>query len=122
VRTYKTKIFAHWARRQVLGDDALLDAVEEMEGGKIDANLGGKVYRKRIALRGRGKSGGVRTLIAFKDGDKAFFMFGFAKNERTNISGNELKALKTMAKTLFDKSTRKLKTDIDKKVLIEMKR
>jgi len=122
VRTYKTKIFAHWARRQGLGDDALLDAVEEMEGGKIDANLGGKVYRKRIALRGRGKSGGVRTLIAFKDGDKAFFMFGFAKNERTNISGNELKALKTMAKTLFDKSTRKLKTDIDKKVLIEMKR
>ena len=69
-----------------------------------------------------GKSGGVRTLIAFKDGDKAFFMFGFAKNERASIKDDELKALKVMAKTLFDKSAKKLKIDIDKKILIEVKR
>ena len=122
MRTYKTKVFARWARKQGLDDDALLDAVEEMEDGKIDADLGGKVYKKRVALPGGGKSGGVRTLIAFKDGEKAFFMYGFAKNERANIGDAELKALKVMAKTLFGKSAKKLKTDIDEKILIEVKR
>lgn len=122
MQTYKTKIFARWARKEGLDDDALLDAIEEMENGKIDGDLGGKVYKKRVALPGGGKSGGVRTLIAFQDGDKAFFMLGFAKNERANIRDDELKALKVMAKTLFDKSAKNLETDIDEKILIEVKR
>ena len=120
MHAYKTKIFARWARKEGLNDDALLDAVDEMENGEIDVDLGGKVYKKRIALPGGGKSGGVRTLIAFQDGDKAFFMMGFAKNERANIKDDELKALKIMAKTLLEKSAKKLKTDVDEKILIEV--
>ena len=42
----------------------------------------------------------MRTLVAFKRGDKAFFMYGFAKNVRTNIKDNELKALRLMAAQL----------------------
>ncbi len=121
MRTFKSKPFARWARKEGLNDAGLLDAVDEMEEGKIDANLGGQVYKKRVAPAGRGKRGSVRTLIAYQDGEKAFFMFGFAKNERSNISKDELKALKLMAKDLLGKSDAKLKKALKTKELIEVK-
>ena len=65
---------------RVIDDDALASAVSEMEHGLIDAKLGGQVVKKRVALPGRGKRGGSRTLVAFKQGGKAFFIYGFAKN------------------------------------------
>ena len=73
-----------------------------MEQGLIDARLGGQVVKKRVALPGRGKRGSTRTLVAFKQGDKAFFIYGFAKNERTNVSDKELRALKLLAKELLN--------------------
>ena len=57
-------------------------AVAEIGQGLMDANLGGYVVKKRVALGGRGKSGGVRTLLAFKIRDKAFFLYGFAKTSK----------------------------------------
>lgn len=63
--------------------------------------LGGHVYKKRIGLPGRGKRGGVRTLIAFRQGERAFFMYGYPKNERANISSDELEALRLLAKELL---------------------
>ena len=121
MRTFKSKPFARWARKEGLNDAGLLDAVDEMEEGNIDANLGGRVYKKRVALAGHGKRGGVRTLIAYQNGEKAFFMFGFAKNERSNISKDELKALKLMAKDLLGKSDARLKKALKTKELIEVK-
>jgi hypothetical protein len=109
MRTFKSKPFARWARKEGLNDAGLLDAVDEMEEGNVDVNLGGRVYKKRVALTGRGKRGSVRTLIAYQDGEKVFFMFGFAKKERSNIGRNELKALKLMANDLLGKSDAKLK-------------
>ena len=57
--------------------------------------------KKRVGLHGRGKRGGVRTLVAFRREDKAFFIYGFAKNERANISAKELKALRMLAAELL---------------------
>ena len=82
--------------------EALASAVTEMEHGLIDAKLGGQVVKKRVALPGRGKRGSSRTLVAFKQGDKAFFIYGFAKNERANISSKDLQALKLLAKELLN--------------------
>lgn len=72
-----------------------------MEHGLIDANLGSHLFKKRIAVEGRGKSGGIRTLVAFKVKDKAFFIYGFAKNQRENIDDKELQALKLWASQLL---------------------
>lgn len=80
-----------------MSDAALLVAVEEMEGGLIDAELGGHVIKKRVALPGRGKRGSTRTLVVYRQASPAFFVYGFAKNERANISDKELKALKLLA-------------------------
>jgi hypothetical protein len=62
-----------------------------MSQGLVEANLGGHVVKKRVALDGRGKSAGVRTLLAFKLNDIAFFLYGFAKNQQSNITDKELK-------------------------------
>ena len=101
MRAFKIKAFAKWASGEGLSDDVLASAVAEMEKGLIDAKLGGQVVKKRVALPGRGKRGSTRTLVAFRQGNKAFFIYGFAKNERANISDKELRALKMLAKELM---------------------
>jgi hypothetical protein len=108
MRIFKSKLFHKWAGKEGLTDEALKIAVNEMEDGLIDAHLGGHVYKKRAPIEGQGKSDGLRTILAFKIGNKAFFMYGFAKNERDNISSKELKALKRMAKELLDYSVKQL--------------
>jgi len=71
--------------------------VAEVEHGLIDADLGGGVIKQRIARRGQGKSGGFRVVILYRRGARAFFVHGFAKSERANISQDELAALKELA-------------------------
>ncbi len=121
MRIFKTRTFARWMRKEGLNDAGLVTAVEELEVGQFDADLGGKVYKKRIALPGRGKRRSVRTLIAYQDGDRAFFVYGFAKNVRGNIDANELAAMKMMAKALLEKSGVKLKKDLEARILIEVR-
>ena len=97
----KTRLFSRWAEKEGLTDDSLQTAVRELENGLVDADLGGHVYKKRVRLSGRGKRGGARTLIAFRLEQKAFFLYGFAKNARANISDKELKALRLLAVELL---------------------
>lgn len=120
MRIFKNKAFTKWAEKEGLNDDALQIAVDEMERGLIDADLGGHVVKKRVAVGGRGKRGGVRTLLAYKSGDKAFFMYGFAKNARANVSMDELKALKHLAKELMNYSDKTLTKAIQHGALIEV--
>jgi hypothetical protein len=107
-RVFKTRVFERWMQKIDLSDDLLLNAVDEMERGLIDADLGGGVFKKRIALPNRGKSGSVRTLIATNKNDRWFFMVGFEKNQRDNIGKIELIALKESAKTMLTMSEAKL--------------
>ena len=97
----KTKKFDRWARKAALSDSLLCCAVEEMLNGLIDADLGGGVYKKRMALPGRGKSGSVRTLLCTNRQDRWFFVLGFEKNDRANISAAELAALQALADDLL---------------------
>lgn len=101
MRIFQTKWFARWALKEGLSEQALCEAVLELEQGLIDANLGEHVVKKRAGLAGRGKRDGVRTVLAFKVKEKAFFIYGFAKNQRENISDNELRALKLLAANLL---------------------
>lgn len=102
MQVFKTRWFQRWAAKEGLNDEALRSAVEEIANGLIEADLGGHVMKKRVALPGRGKRGSLRTLVAFQLDDKAFFVYGFAKNERANISQKELKALKLLAAELLN--------------------
>lgn len=100
-RVFKTRHFTRWLRKTDLNDAALCEAVREMLSGLIDADLGGDVVKKRVALPGRGKRAGARTLVATRKARRWFFVFGFEKNERANISPTELDALQTLAGSLL---------------------
>ena len=117
---FKTKWFNRWANREDLSDEALHAAITEMKQGLIDADLGGEVYKKRVATPGKGKRGGFRTIIAFRRDDKAFFIYGFAKNQRDNISDKELKALKLLAEELLGYSDHQLKKSLSTSELTEV--
>jgi hypothetical protein len=100
-RVFKTKTFARWSRKARLPDATLCDAVGEMSNGLIDAELGGHVYKKRVALPGRGKRGSARTIVGTNLGDRWFFMFGFEKADRSTIDTRELAALQKVAAALL---------------------
>ena len=120
MRLFKNKLFSKWAEKEGLSDHALWVAVDEMERGLIDAELGGHIVKKRVAIGSRGKNGGVRTLLAYKVADKVFFIYGFAKNARANVSSDELKALKHLAKELLGYSDKTIKNTLKSGVLIEV--
>jgi hypothetical protein len=98
---YKIKEFSKFARKADLGSAELLEAAKAVASGQWDADLGGGVFKQRIAREGGGKSGGFRTIILFKVGGHSFFVHGFAKNQMANITPKELKALKTLASTFL---------------------
>ena len=107
-QVFKTRQFSRWMRKTLLTDAALCKAVAEMEQGLVDADLGGGVVKKRVALPGRGKSGSARTLLATNKRDRWFFVFGFEKNEQANISPKELAALQLYAADLLKLSAKQL--------------
>jgi hypothetical protein len=96
---YKTKEFSRFARKAQLGNAELIEAAKAVASGQWDADLGGGVFKQRIAREGGGKSGGFRTIILFKVGGHSFFVYGFAKNEKANITPKDLKALRKLAAT-----------------------
>jgi hypothetical protein len=121
MQIFQTQWFSRWGIKEGLSERALRQAVAEIEQGLVDAKLGGSVVKKRVAVGGRGKSAGVRTILAFKAGEKAFFLYGFAKNQRDNISDKELQALKLMATQLLAYDDKALKKAMDANELCEVK-
>jgi hypothetical protein len=91
-----------------------------MVNGLIDADLGGYVVKKRLALHGRGKSSGARTIVATNFGERWFFLFGFEKNERSNIDRDELKSLQQLALTLLSFDASQLETAVIAGQLVEL--
>lgn len=119
-RVFKTRYFNRWMRKTTLTDTALCEAVSEMENGLVDADLGGGVVKKRVPLPGRGKSGSVRTLVATNKGNRWFFVFGFEKNDRANVSARELEALQAIAADLLKLSSTELDAHAEGEALQEI--
>lgn len=109
---YLTRTFARWRAKERLSDEVLCASIVEMEAGLIDANLGGGLYKKRVAGPGRGKRGSFRTLIAVRFGHRAIFLFGFGKNERAKIDASEERAFKIIARSLLDYDSVQIATAI----------
>lgn len=120
MRIFKTKAFNKWARG-LIHDDSLRVAAHEIYAGKFDVSLGKKVFKKRIATVGKGKSGGTRTIVAYQEGKHLFFMYGFEKNEKSNITDTEKKALQKLAIVYLSFSDRQLINEVTNKRLIEIK-
>jgi len=101
-------------------DNVLISAIREIQEGLFDADLGGGIIKKRIALPGRGKRGSTRTLLATNRGDRWFFVFSFEKNERDNISNKELDALRALAEDLLRLTAKQMIEAIRQGSLVEV--
>ncbi|MGB0385040.1 MAG: type II toxin-antitoxin system RelE/ParE family toxin [Ardenticatenaceae bacterium] len=120
MRIFKNAWFRRFAKREKISEKRLQQAVLRANDGLIDADLGGHVIKQRIARTGQGKSGGFRTIIILKKEDKAFFVYGFAKNVQSNISKQELRAFKQAAKELLALSDKQIERLLKNKALTEI--
>jgi hypothetical protein len=116
----KRRDFAKWQASEKLLDAALCKAVKEMESGLIDADLGGCLYKKRVARTGTGKSGGYRTLLSARLGRRYVFLHGFPKSDKANITQDEKKALQFAGKVFLDLSAENLIKALKIGVLLEV--
>ncbi|AQR66683.1 hypothetical protein BXU06_04020 [Aquaspirillum sp. LM1] len=116
----KRKDFARWQAVEKLSDAALCKAVQEMESGLIDADLGGFLYKKRVARPGGGKSGGYRTLLSARIGSRYVFLHGFPKSDKANITQDEKKALQFAGKVFLELSAQALSKALLSGVLLEV--
>ena len=94
LRVFKTKWFVRFARKRDITDADLCVAITRATQGLIDADLGGGVMKQRIARPNEGRSGGFRSIVLFRSGDRAFFVYGFSKSAQDNIRTDELKGFK----------------------------
>jgi len=121
VRIFKLTAFARFQRRQRIADEALARAVHEASSGLVDANLGGGLIKQRLARKGEGKSGGYRTVIAFRRGDRAVFLYGFAKSDRENIDNDEVEVWRRVARLYLGLDADGLKAAVEAKEIVEVK-
>jgi hypothetical protein len=120
MRIFKTRWFARFTRQQRIADASLLEAIARDERGLIDADLGGNLIKQRVARQGQGRSGGYRVIIAYKARDRAFFLLGFAKSERENITQDELIHLRNLANNWLIAGSAKIRTEIEHSNLQEV--
>jgi hypothetical protein len=122
LRIFKNCWFDKFARKQDIADAVLAEAIDRAERGLIDADLGGGVVKQRVARQGEGRSGGYRTIILFRSGDRAVFVFGFAKSDRANITADELASFRRAAGYFLAFSNQEIDGEVASGNLMEVHR
>ena len=122
MRIFKSKWFQRFAQKERIDGRALLEAVERAASGQIDADLGGEVIKQRVARPGQGKSKGYRTIMIFRRGERAVFMYGFAKSRHGNIGDDEEEQFKEAAKHVLSLTEKHLAALIKGGEFVEVKR
>jgi hypothetical protein len=98
MRNYKLKPFQKWTKKAKIDDSVLSNALSDLDLNKSAVQLGENLFKIRVSRMSQGKSGGYRTIVVLKKGVRSIFLYGFSKNERSNISKVELEGFKNLAK------------------------
>ena len=112
MRVLKTSWFRKFAAKECISDAALCEAVSRVDGGLVDADLGSGLLKQRVARPGGGRSGGYRTILIFRAGSRAVFVFGFAKSDRANLTAQEQAVYKAAAKLVLALSEDQLDAEV----------
>ena len=115
-----TKWFKKWSKKVNLSNQDLLETIQNLDLGLSVSDLGGNLFKVRVKREHSGKSSGFRTIIVFKSGEKAIFLYGFGKNEKENIDKSELGYLKTLGYDLISLNSKQLNSAISKGVLFDL--
>jgi hypothetical protein len=119
MRIFKNTWFNRFAGKEGITDGELIEAVNLLEAGHA-ADLGGGVYKMRLARPGEGKRGGYRVIVFFKSEERTFYEYCFAKSNKDNISEKELKAFKKTAKINLTMTDDELRNQLKKRDMIEI--
>jgi len=119
-RVFKYTRFSRFASKEGITDHELLEVVDQLEADQADANLGGDVYKVRIARPGEGKRGGHRVIVYFRNEYRTFFSYGFSKNDRGNISRKDLKRFKEDAKKRLSLTDEEIEDRLRNRIFIEI--
>ena len=120
MRIFKTRWLARFARQEQITDESLREAIARAERGLIDADLGGGLIKQRVARKGQGRSGGYRMIVAYREKNRAVFLYGFAKNLRANIDQNELVELRKVGLNWLNATPQTLADAIEDDLLQEV--
>ena len=120
MRVFKNTRFTRFADKEGIADKSLRETVDLLDAGQFDADLGGDVYKMRMARGGEGKSGGYRVIVVFRRGQRTFYVYGFAKSQRGNISLREKRELKELAKELLGLSDEAIEQSVKTGRFIEI--
>ncbi len=120
MKKLKTKWFSKWARKQKISDTKLLSAIEDMENNLLSVNLGGGLFKVRVGSENGGKSSGYRTIVVYREDDRAVMIYGFMKKEQENLSRDELKSFKTLSKDILSLNDDMLNGAIEKNVFVKI--
>lgn len=115
-----TKWFKKWSKKANLSNQNMLEAIKNLEAGLSTADLGNHLYKVRIKRASSGKSSGFRTIILYKEKDRAIFLYGFGKNEKANINKAELRYFKKLGNDLLALTLDQLKQAIEQKILFDL--
>ena len=121
MRIFKTKWFDKFARKNDIRNCMLIEAVIRAENGLVDANLGNAVIKQHIARDGQGKSKGHRAIILLRQGERAFFVFGFSKNDQGSLRQDEEERFRKMAGHYLSLSEARLSEYLAKGDFVEVK-
>jgi hypothetical protein len=120
MRKLATKFVKKWMRREHITNAMLLKAIQNLEDGLSTANLGSSLFKVRVARKGQGKSGGYRTLIVYRQGDRAVIVYGFKKSDDDNIADDELIFFRELSATLLALSEPQIEVAIENEELCEI--
>lgn len=125
MKQYKVRKFVSEAKKLNVTDHILSGTLSnflkvDLKGRQKNA-LGAGLYKLRLATNeGQGKSGGSRTLLAFKTENRIIWLHLFAKNDKENITASELKKLKLLADILLAMSDKDITRLINDNELYEV--
>ncbi len=124
VRVFKNKWFHRWARGEGITDASLHDAAEEIVAGQVEADLGGYLFKKRLARVGAGKRGGYRTIVGYRkaNSDRLIFLYAFPKSAKANISSKEEAALSLAAEGFLAATAEQVDALLANGAIFEVKR
>ena len=123
MRVFKNKWFNHWARKENIPSSVLLDAAQEIVTGRVETDLGGCLFKKRLPRSGGGKRGAYRVIVGYKrpDESRIIFLYAFAKSDKANISVQEEAALSLVAESFVSTTEKQLQDLLVSGSILEVK-
>jgi hypothetical protein len=100
-------------RKERLSDATLCKPAREVLAGTLgagEADLGGGLFKKRLARPGGGKSGGFRAIVAYRPPrtDRILVAYAFAKNAASTLTPQGHEALSKVAQAFVTASNKQL--------------